>query len=172
MQNLFLTEDDVFEVKIFVAEDADGVIYCDLNEDGVKSLLGKREVQIENYTTTFKKPSFGDMIELTNLLLSPRGFDTDVTGYEVNPVAARLKTMSCLLKKWDFVDSNGVGIAPTEENIMKLNPTVATAISLQMEDYINSSKTNEVDELVETVEPITKEVDKTDESIETEEQSE
>jgi hypothetical protein len=136
MQSLFITDEDVFDIKIFVAEDEDGVAYCDLNREGVEFLLGDKELEIELYTVTFKKPSFGDMIQLTEILLSSRVYDADVVNYQVNPIDARLKTMSCLIKKWDFMDASGNMIEPTEENLKKLNPTVATAISLQLEDYL------------------------------------
>ncbi|MHA1676157.1 MAG: hypothetical protein ACTSU6_03165 [Candidatus Njordarchaeales archaeon] len=136
MQSLFITEEDVFDIKIFVAEDKNGVIYCDLVKSGVEFLLGEKQLEIECYTITFKKPSFGDMIQLTEILLSSRVYDSEVINYQVNPIDARLKTMSCLIKKWDFMDGSGNTIEPTEENLRKLNPTVATAISLQLEDYL------------------------------------
>ena len=38
------------------------------------------------------------------------------------------------------MDINGNKIPPNEENIKKLNPTIATAISLQLEDYISPNE--------------------------------
>lgn len=136
MQSLFITEEDIFDIKVFVAEDEKGIVYCDLARGGVEFLLGENKSKIECYTVTFKKPSFGDMIQLTEILLSSRVYDSEVINYQVNPIDARLKTMSCLIKKWDFMDGSGNMIEPTEENLRKLNPTVATAISLQLEDYL------------------------------------
>ena len=59
--NLFLTEDDVFDIIMFIAEDEEGDIYCDIKEEGVESLLklNKQEGTIEKHVVTFRKPSFG-----------------------------------------------------------------------------------------------------------------
>lgn len=162
MQNLFITEDDVFEVKIFVAEDDEGMIYCDLNKEGVELLIQGKEYGINEYSITFKKPSFGDMIELTKILLSARMFNSDVTDYDVNPIESKLKTMSCLIKDWNFTDGNGGNIPATEENIRKLNPTIATAISLQLEDYLSPDE----EPVPPPVPPEVEEVSETDVSIE------
>lgn len=140
MKNLFLTEEDIFEINIFAAEDDDGSICCDITEDGVKALLGNEDIDIQHFSVIFKKPSFGDLINLTEILLSARIYDTDVVNYEINPISARLKVMSSLIKSWNLTGEDGEIIEPNEGNLKKLNPTVATAISLQLEDYLNVDK--------------------------------
>ncbi len=143
MQNLFLTEEDVFEIKIFVAEDADSGVCCDLDKEGVKFLLNGFESDIEEYTIVFKKPSFGDLIALTDVLLYSNGISIASAGLDINPITAKLKMMSCLLRDWDFKDSKGNKIPPTEESLKKINPIIATSISLQLEDYLKDNKTEE-----------------------------
>lgn len=135
MTNLFLTEEDVFEVKLFVAEGEKGNICCDLNAAGVKFLLGKDDIEVEEYTVVFREPSFGDIVKLTNILLHSV---TDDSG-GVNPIEVRLKTMGFLIKDWDLTDNSGNKIKPTEDNLRKLNPTIATAISLQVDDHLNTN---------------------------------
>ena len=143
MQNLFLTEDDVFYIKIFVAEDDEGIMYCDLDEKGVKFLLGDKNAEIIGYTVTFKKPSFGDMKELTDILLFKTDNENESFSYDTNPITAKIKTMAFLIRDWDFKDSSGEKILPTEENIMKLNPLIATSISIQLEDYLRAKDIEE-----------------------------
>ena len=147
MQNLFLTEEDVFEVKLFVGQSEKGTICCDLDEEGVKFLLGRDDIEVEEYTVTFKEPSFGDIIKLTDILLSSRPSELDTVNYEVNPIETKLKTMGFLIKDWDLTDNSGKKIEPIEDNLRKLNPTIATAISLQLIDHLNSNK--DVEETIE-----------------------
>ena len=136
MQSLFLTEDDTFEVKIFVAEDEEKTIYCDKNIDAVKLLMGERELEIEEYSILFKKPSFGDLIALTDLVMK---VSDKITG-NVNPLTIKLKTMSHLLRDWSFVDKNGTKIPAKEENMMKLNPIIAVNIGMQFDEALEATK--------------------------------
>ena len=155
MQNLFLTEEDVFEIHIYVAEDEEGTLYCDLNIEGVNFLLGDRDGQIKGYTVKFKKPSFGDMMALTDMLFITRDVGDGNTGFDVNPIAAKIKTMSFLIRDWSFTNSDGKKIPPTEENILNLNPLIATSISVQLEDYLRVKR----EERVEYKEEIEKKIE-------------
>lgn len=143
MRNLFLTEEDIFEIKIFVAEDEQSNICCDLDREGVEFLLNGLKTDIEEYTVVFKQPSFGDMVKLTDVILYPRGINIESAGLDVNPIMARLQTMSCLLRDWDFTDADGEKIPPTEESLMKMNPIIAISISLQLEDYLKENQQEE-----------------------------
>jgi len=146
MQNLFITEEDVFEVKICVAQDENGLVYCDIDEEGVKFLLDGIEADIEEYTTVFRKPSFGDLMKLTDIFLAPRKADEDKLSYDINPLAIRLKTISFLIKDWSFTDKDGVKIPTTEENIKKLNPVIATAIGIQLDSSLSDAETENTEE--------------------------
>jgi hypothetical protein len=137
MQNLFITEEDVLEVKICVAEN-DGVLYCDIDEKGVKFLLDGIEAEVEEYTTIFRKPSFGDLLELTDILLAPR--EESKFSYDANPLAVRLKMMGFLIKDWTFTNEDGSKIPATEESIKNLNPLIAAAIGIQLDSLLNSKE--------------------------------
>jgi len=139
MQNLFITEEDVLEVKICVAEN-DGTLYCDIDEKGVKFLLDGIEADIQEYTTIFRKPSFGDLLELTDILLSPRDMGDGQLNYEANPIAVRLKMMGFLIKDWSFTKEDGSKIPATEENIKNLNPLIAAAIGIQLDSLLNAQE--------------------------------
>ena len=132
MQSLFLTEKDVFEVKIFVAVDNKGTIYCDKNKDGVKFLLGGRNVEIEKYSIFFKKPSFGDFIALTDLVTQ----NTDNLTGDINPLITKLKAMSYLLNDWNFLDKDNEKIPPTEDSFSRMDPIIAVAIGIQFDEFL------------------------------------
>ena len=136
MQSLFLTEDDTFEVKLFVAEDENKTIYCDKNIDAVKLLMGERDLEIEEYSISFKKPSFGDLITLTDLVMQ---VSNKITG-DVNPLTVKLKTMSHLLRDWSFVDKNGIKVPVKEENMMKLDPIIAVNIGMQFDEVLEAKE--------------------------------
>lgn len=140
MQNLFITEEDVFEVKIYVAEDETGLLYCDINKKGVEDLLEKIEAEVNEYVITFKKPSFGDLSRLTDILMSPRKSGDDYLSYDTNPIAVKAKTISYLIRDWNLLDGEGMKIPFTEENILNLNPIIAAAIGIQLDSYLETSE--------------------------------
>jgi len=150
MQSLFLTEEDVFEIKLFIAEDEEGMLYCDLDRSGVEFLLNGKEAEIEEHAVKFKKPSFGDMMALTDMLFIARDIGDGNMSFDVNPIAAKIKTISFLIRDWDFKDSNGNKIEPTEQNILNLNPLIATSISVQLEDYLRERKAEQIEDKEES----------------------
>jgi len=139
MQNLFLTENDTFEIKLFIAEDEKGGIYCDIEEEGVKVLMGDKDFSIEEYKFVFKKPSFGDLSQLTDLLTSPRKVGEEYIGYESNPIAIKVKTISYLIRDWSLCDDKGNKVPINEDNISKLNPIIASAIGIQLDSYFSTT---------------------------------
>jgi hypothetical protein len=130
MQNLFVKEDDEFEVRFTVAIDKDGTIFCDLNEESlresVEGLADLKECEVKSYKAVFKKPSFGDTVELYQSV-----FDTTEMGnMTFNPILARYKKISELIKSWDLT---GEEKKPTPQEIKKLHPVVANAIGIQVD---------------------------------------
>ena len=126
MQNLFIKENDEFVVSISVATDEKGTVYCDLNKEGLKAILNEdKEYEIKDYKATFKKPSFGDTIGLHNSV-----FTTDGVSVGFNPVMARFKKISLLIKSWNLT---GEEKKPTEEEILKLQPIIANLIGIQID---------------------------------------
>ena len=128
MQNLFIKDDEEFKVVFWVATDKeDGTIYCDVTEELLKEIVRTdKEYEYSSYAVVFKRPSFGDTIELYDKIIS---VDMDST-VQFNPLLARYKKISLLIKSWDLKDSEGNDIKPTEENISKLHPIISSAIGI------------------------------------------
>lgn len=136
MQNLFLTNEDTFEVSLYVAVTINGGIVCDASEDAVKQLIGEDKVDIEKYTIVFKKPSYGDYYYISKGTILINALDN---GVSIDPTVSRFKTMMQLLKSWDLKDKEGRIKEVNEQNIMDLNPIVATAIAVEMEEKLNKA---------------------------------
>ncbi len=133
MQNLFISPDDEFIIKFCVAIDKDDTIFCDLEKKSLISLLGSmgREVSdfsIEEYSATFKKPSFGDTMELYNSIISVN----EDTGVNFNPVIARYNKIVALIKSWDL---KGEVTKPSEEEIRQLHPVVANVVGICIDSF-------------------------------------
>jgi len=128
MQNLFIKENEEFKVVFWVATDKeDGTIYCDVTEENIKEVVRTdREYEYKNYTVVFRRPSFGDTIELYDKIISV-GMDSTV---QFNPLLARYKKISLLIKSWNLKDSEGNDIEPNDENISKLHPIISSAIGI------------------------------------------
>lgn len=131
MQNLFVDENDEFVIRFSVATDKIGTIFCDLNreilEKGLEAIEAKPEdFEIKDYSATFKKPSFGDISNLSETMFITK--DGDSIGF--NPIVARYNKIVVLIKSWDLT---GEKIKPTEADIKKLHPVIANAMGIQIE---------------------------------------
>lgn len=130
MQNLFISPDDEFSIKFSVAVDKDATIFCDLERKSLISSLeamGRdiKDFTIEDYSATFKKPSFGDSMGLYSEI-----FSLSDSGVQFNPVIARYNKISALIKSWNLKGEDSV---PSEEEIKQLHPVIANAIGIQID---------------------------------------
>jgi hypothetical protein len=127
MSNLFIKEDDIFTVEIFVANDEkNGTIFCDIDEVLLKEILGneKEKYSFKKYEVKFKKPSFGDTIELYDSIFSTQ----DGKNIGFNPIAIRYRKILLLIDSWTLTSSK-----PTEEDIKSLNPIIANVLGIQLD---------------------------------------
>ena len=126
MSNLFVKSDATFTIKIFVAiRKENNGIFCDIDKNMLEEILkGAGEYEIEEHSLVFRRPSFEDM-----MVLSESAFTTnDGKNIGFNPMRVRFKKMVLLLKSWTLTDSE-----PTEEKIRMLDPVVANVISTQLD---------------------------------------
>jgi hypothetical protein len=130
MQNLFIKKEDEFVIKFYVAIDKEGTVWSDSKEESLKEVLNPdKEYEIESYSVTFKKPSFGDSVNLYNDIFKT----TDGSNIEFNPLTARYQKICLLIKDWSLVDEEGNKISPNPENVKKLHPMIANTIGLQLD---------------------------------------
>ncbi len=132
MQNLFISENDEFVVNFVVATNKEGAIFCDLTKESL--LESFKEIgdnftnyEINSYKAVFKKPSFGDSIELYDSIFS---VTEDGANLNFNPVLARYKKISALIKRWNL---KGEEENPNELDIQQLHPLIANAIGIQID---------------------------------------
>ena len=132
MQNLFIGKDEEFIVKVVVATDKNGTIYCDINEeslrDYMKDMVNLNECEIQEYSVKFKRPSFGDTKDLYDSIFS---MDSSAS-VSFNPVLARFRKIVALIKEWDLTEDRSFE-KPTEAEIEKLHPIIANAIGIQLD---------------------------------------
>jgi len=131
MQNLFINENDEFTIKFAVAADEKGDIFCDINRESLIESFGEKldGLSIEDYEAVFRKPSFGDSVELYNSIFSVN----DINGISFNPVLARCNKIIALIKTWNL---KGEMEKPTEKEIKQLHPTIATVIAIQLDAQV------------------------------------
>lgn len=132
MQSLFVNENDEFTVKISVATDNRGAIFCDINEESLReSMAGLSQWEnaiVEQYEAVFKKPSFGDTMGLYDSIFSVNG----AASVNFNPVMARYKKIALLIKQWNLTADKSFE-KPTEDKVRKLHPVIANAIGIQVD---------------------------------------
>ena len=127
MQNLFIQENEEFTIGFTVATNEKGSIFCDINKESlIESIQGVENMEIQDYKVTFKRPSFGDSLELYNSIFSVN----DETGVNFNPLLARYNKIVALIKGWDLKEG---GEKPTEQEVRSLHPIIATVIAVQVD---------------------------------------
>ena len=128
MSGIFVNPDDEIIVRIVVARNKHGAIFTENSMSLLKETYQEDEIDestIEEFEAVFRQPSFKDAVELsTEFSLST----TNEASVDFNPVDARFRKMSKLLKSWTFKEEDGTAVPPTEENVAKLHPTIATVI--------------------------------------------
>lgn len=132
MQNLFIQGNEEFTISFTVATDKKGTIFCDLDRESLaESLRGIDDMEVQDYKAVFKKPSFGDSLELYNSIFSLN----DETGVNFNPLLARYNKIIALIKSWNL---KGEDEKPTIEEIRSLHPIIATAIGIQIDAEVGT----------------------------------
>ena len=131
MQHLYVNPEDEFVIKFSVAIDSENTIFCDLEKKSLASSLEAmgRDVSdftMQEYEATFKKPSFGDTINLYSEIFSVN----EITGVNFNPIIARYNKIVALIKSWNL---KGEKVKPSEEDIRNLHPVIANAIGIQID---------------------------------------
>ena len=134
MINLFVDPDDEIIVKFAVAVDKDSRVYADVDSESLKSALRKIECEIEDHQAIFKKPSFGDAVDMVGTM-----YKTNIEGsISINPLEDRYQKMVKLIKSWTMIDAKGNKMPTSEKNIKSLHPVIADIISTQLEIEIGS----------------------------------
>ena len=124
MQNLFVGENEEFEILFSVATNKDGDIFCDIEEKSlIESLKEYKknvdEYTIGNYKTVFKKPSFGDLKDIYIEIKDPD-----------NEVETKYNKIAKLIKTWNLRGVENEEIK--EEDVRKLHPLIASCIDIQL----------------------------------------
>lgn len=131
MQNLFVEENEIIEIKFTVAtNDSVGAIFCGSDREklisDLKDIKAKLEdYEIEDYIANFKKPNFGMATALYDSVFKVEG-----QGVSFNPITARYRKIILLIKDWNLT---GEFKKPTEDEIKKLNPMIASEIGIKLD---------------------------------------
>ena len=134
MIDLFVSSKDEVTIKFAVTIDKDGKMYVDINKKALEEMMSDEECEIEGHEVIFKRPSFGDVIGITDKL-----YQTSLDGkISINPLADRYQKMAILMRSWSLKDDKGNLLPINEKNIKSLNPLVADIIVSQLELEIGS----------------------------------
>jgi hypothetical protein len=133
MSGIFVNPEDEIKVRIVVATNKHGAIFAESDEDMLKEMYPIEDLDmtsLQTFEAVFRQPSFKDSVELSTEFSVNAAGDTSV---DFNPVDARYRKMSKLLKTWTFKDDAGGAVPPTEENVAKLHPIVASVIATALD---------------------------------------
>ena len=129
---IFVQPEEEFAVNVFVCASDDGALFCDTSLEGLQKIVQDKEnMDVEEIHLTFKKPSFGDAIELHKSIFSLSGESEGQIDF--NPIAIRFKKFKTLIKTWDIKDEEGNVIPISDKTIKSLSPTIASVIGLRID---------------------------------------
>lgn len=137
MISIFIDENDEIAIDFFIGKDKDGKIYVgDIEEDVKLNVNGNLKIgdnEIEKHFAVFKRPSFGDVVDITNKI-----FGTEDGQFAFNAMSDKLNKVSKLIKRWSFKDKDGNDIKPDEKQIRALSPKIADYISEKLSQEVGS----------------------------------
>ena len=125
MQNLFVGENEEFEIFFSVATNAkNSDIFCDIEEKSLIESLKEYKKNIEeytigNYSVIFKRPSFGDLKDIYIEIKDPD-----------NEIETKYNKIAKLIKTWNLRGVENEEIK--EGDVRKLHPLIASCIDIQL----------------------------------------
>jgi len=135
-RSIFVNENEKMKMEIVIGYSKNENVYCELKKDkkDILEFLGEDiNGDIEQYTIVVKRPNFKDITEMSKGTVS---MSVD-EGFNFNIAASRMKKMKQLIIDWDFSDENGEKIPVSDENIEKLNPSIASLIGQEIDQLTN-----------------------------------
>ena len=94
MINLFVNPDDEIVINFAVASDKEGKIYADVNKVDLEEMLKDVDCKVEEYTVIFKRPSFGDAVDMVGEIYQTNSQG----GININPLADKYQKLVKLVK--------------------------------------------------------------------------
>jgi hypothetical protein len=134
MSNLFIKPDDEIKITFAIAFDENKKVYSAFHKEELEEMFKGSKTTINEVNVVFKKPSFKDIVELSNQKLT-----TGSNGLTFNPFLDRYHKMIKLMKSWSLTDNDGNAIKPTEEAIGELSPCIADTMARLLEVEIGTS---------------------------------
>lgn len=131
-KKLLIDPTEEIKVKFILAERKNGDILGDINEEGLRKAFGDELVEgsVEEHWATFRRPTFGDTVDINGQINTPDG-----VRLEFNPIAVRFQRMARLLKSWSLMDGDKP-IPATASSLSQLDPFVANIIGMQLDAAI------------------------------------
>lgn len=136
MSNLFISESDEIVISFVIGTDKKGQVFADTDRESMfrNNRNLDKDIEIEDHEIVFKKPSFGDIVNLNKSFT----ISSSSQSLDFNPWELRYARMRALLKRWSFKNRDGEDIAPDPNLIDSLNPVVANLIGSILDDSIGT----------------------------------
>lgn len=129
MEGILISHDDTVTVNFVLAKTQSGHIVADESRKSiVNSFDDLDENTIEEHYAVFKRPSFGDSMDMSAHIRTNDGVSLDF-----NPYSIRFERMRQLIQDWSLIDDNGQKIKPTADHISQLHPVVANTMGQLLE---------------------------------------
>lgn len=110
-------------------KNGDSGVFIIRNEEQEK----KYKDRIKEFTTMWKRPNFKETLDV----LREASITDPYTGdRDIDQLLHRSLTIERFLKKWDMMDDKGEKVECTPENVLRLDPAVASALLETFNSYI------------------------------------
>lgn len=128
-KKLLIDATEEVKIEFVLAELKTGVLVADVSKQSLISTFGDEvdESSIEEHWAIFRRPTFGDTIDINGKMKS-----SDGVNLEFNPIAARFQRMSKLLKSWSLKQGDEL-IPATAESILRLDPFIANIVGMNLD---------------------------------------
>ena len=138
MSGIFIEPNEEIEINIFVAISEKGEVFSDTDLKLVEEDFEGNKEDIVTYTVKFRKPDYKAEVEIYSDILKSNqdGESNTESPLSLDLAGVTYKRFVTLIKSWTFKDDEGKAIPPTQENIDKLHPSIARAITSELADHV------------------------------------
>ena len=135
MTGILIDPSDEVIVEVFIATGKDGKsIYADSSKDVILKDQGADKDTIEKHEVVFNRPSYKDEVEILGEVVSST--TEDGGSVQLDLASISYKRFLMLLKRWTFKDNEGNPIKAIKENVDRLHPAIARAITSHLDDQV------------------------------------
>ena len=136
MSGIFIEPNEEIVIDVYVAISDSGEVFADTDKAEVlRDYEGKPE-NLMAHSVKFRRPDYKAEVAIYSDIIKSNSSGVAEQSLQLDLAGVTYKRFVNLIKSWTFKNEAGEILPPTQENIDKLHPAVARAITSELSNYV------------------------------------